>query len=95
MRMWKITFFGLKSGQDWSDRGNTPTKNSQEYHPHPPREIGPAQLCSVTEIAPRSPLLYVNRSPILYGFRVHAKTIRYNMKIALIFFKFTNDKNKP
>ena len=32
-------------------------------------EIGPAQLCCVTEIEPNSPFLCVNRSPIRYGFR--------------------------
>ena len=29
-RGWKITFFGLKSGQDLENRAHTPTKNSQE-----------------------------------------------------------------
>ena len=38
-----------------------------------------AQLLSVTEIAPKSPFLCVNRSPIL--FRVSAKAIRYSVDI--------------
>ena len=44
-------------------------------------EIGAAQLRSVTEIAPKSPLLCVNRSPIRYGFRAGAKDIQYNVNI--------------
>ena len=39
---------------------------------------------SVTEIAPKSPFLCVNRSPIRYGFRVGKKATRYSMNIALI-----------
>ena len=35
-RVWKITFFGLKSGQDLKNRAHTPTKNFQEYPPPPP-----------------------------------------------------------
>ena len=38
-------------------------------------EIGAAQLRSVTEIAPKSPFLYVNRSPIRYGFHIGARAI--------------------
>ena len=35
-RVWKITFFGLKLGQELENWvALTPTKNSQEY-PHPP-----------------------------------------------------------
>ena len=34
--VWKITFFGLKSGQDLKNKVAHPTKNSQEYPP-PPR----------------------------------------------------------
>ena len=41
----------------------------------PSLEIGAAQLLSVTEIAPKSPLLCVNRNPIRYGFRAGAKAI--------------------
>ena len=32
-RVWKITFFGLKSGQDLKNRAHTHTKNFQEYPP--------------------------------------------------------------
>ena len=39
----------------------------------PTLEIGASQLHSVTEIAPKSPFLWVNRSPIRYGFRAGAK----------------------
>ena len=35
-RLKKITFFGLKSGQDLKNRGHTPTKDFQEYPPPPP-----------------------------------------------------------
>ena len=38
-------------------------------------EIGAAQLRSVTEIAPKSPFLRVNRSPIRYGFHIGARAI--------------------
>ena len=34
-RLKKITFFGLKSGQDLKNRGHTPTKDFQEYPPPP------------------------------------------------------------
>ena len=47
-------------------------------------EIGAAQLCYVTEIAPKSPFLCVNRSPNRYDFRGGAKTIRHNVNIALV-----------
>ena len=40
-------------------------------------EIGAAQLRFLTEIAPKSPFLCVNRSPIWYGFRASTKAIRY------------------
>ena len=36
-------------------------------------EIGAAQLCNVSEIAPKSPFLSVNRGPIRYDFRAGAK----------------------
>ena len=39
-------------------------------------EIGAAQLGSVTGLAPKSPFLCVNRSPIQYGFPVGAKAIQ-------------------
>ena len=38
-------------------------------------KIGAAQLLCVTEIAPKSPFLFVNRIPIRYGFRAGAKGI--------------------
>ena len=50
-------------------------------------EIGAAQLPSVqslTEIAPKSPFLCVNRNPIWYGFRAGAKAIQYSIKTYLI-----------
>ena len=40
-------------------------------------------LRSVTEIAPKSPFLCLNRSPIRYSFRANAKVIRKRVKIAL------------
>ena len=46
-------------------------------------EIGAAQLRSVTEIAPKSPFLRVNRSPILYSFRAGAKATRHSVNIFL------------
>ena len=49
---------------------------------HFSHEIGAAQLRSVTEIAPNSLFLFVNRSPIPYGFLAGAKSIRYSMNIA-------------
>ena len=42
-------------------------------------EISAAQLRSVTEIAPKSPFLRVNRSPIRYGFCASAKAIQYSV----------------
>ena len=45
----------------------------------PTLEIGAAQLRSVTEIAPKSPSLCVNRSPIQYGFCAGAKAFRYSV----------------
>ena len=46
-------------------------------------EIDAAQLRSVTEIAPKSPFLRLNRSPILYSFRAVAKAIRHSVNIFL------------
>ena len=43
-----------------------------------------AQLCYVTEIAPKSPFLCVNRSPNRYDFSGGAKTILHNVNIALV-----------
>ena len=45
-RVWKITFFGLKSGQDLKNRAAPPPpppkKNSQEYPPPPPgQQVSP------------------------------------------------------
>ena len=41
------------------------------------------QLRSVAEIEPKSPFSYVNRGPILFGFRVSAKAaIQYSVNIA-------------
>ena len=48
-------------------------------------EIGVTQIRSFTEIAPKSPFLCVNRSPIRYGFRTDAKAILYSVNIALVF----------
>ena len=47
-------------------------------------EIGAAQLRSVTEIAPKTPFLCVNRSPIWYGFRAGTKAIRYSVYLACV-----------
>ena len=47
-------------------------------------EIGSAQLRFVTEIAPKSPFLCVNRSAIRYGLRAGAKAIQYGVNIILI-----------
>ena len=38
-----------------------------------------APVLSVTEIAPKSPLLCLNRSPIEYGFRACANAMRYSV----------------
>ena len=46
-------------------------------------EIGAVQLRFVTEIPPKSPFLYVNRSPIWCDFRGSAKAIQYSVNIAL------------
>ena len=46
-------------------------------------EIGAVQLRFVTEILPKSPFLYVNRSPIWCDFRGSAKAIQYSVNIAL------------
>ena len=51
-------------------------------------EIGAAQLRSVTEIAPKSPLLCVNRSPIQYALRAGAKVIL--IFLCVIFISFLN-----
>ena len=40
---------------------------------HSTFEIATAQLRNITEIAPKSPFLCVNRSPIRYDFHVGAK----------------------
>ena len=45
--------------------------------------IGAAQLRTVREISPKSPLLCVNRSSIPYGFLAGAKAILYSVNIAL------------
>ena len=48
----------------------------------PTFEIDVAQPHSVTEVAPKSPFLCVNRSPIRYDFRAGAKAIRYCVNMA-------------
>ena len=53
------------------------------------REIGAAQLHSVTEIAPNSLILCVNKSPILYSFRAGAKAIRNGVKITVVSSEFS------
>ena len=50
---------------------------------HSTLEIGAAQLRSVPEIAPKSPFLFVNRSPIRYDFRAGAK-VYYEPKLSLL-----------
>ena len=47
-------------------------------------EIGVARLCSVTEIAPKSPLLFVNSSPIWYGLHAGAKVILICLAVIFI-----------
>ena len=42
-----------------------------------PLEIGLAQLRKVTEVAPKSLFLCVNRRPFLYGFSAGSKVIRF------------------
>ena len=42
------------------------------------------QLSSITEIAPKSPFLCLNRNRIRYGFRAGAKAMRYSMNTYLI-----------
>ena len=42
-------------------------------------EIGEEQFRSVTEIAPKSPFLCVNRSPIRYDSRGGAKAIQFGV----------------
>ena len=49
-------------------------------------EIGAAQLRPVTEIAPKSPFLCVNRSPIQYGFPAGAKAIQCSNEFYIVFF---------
>ena len=46
-----------------------------------------AQLHSVTEFAPRSPIFCVNRSSVWCGFCVRARPIRCSTNRALVFFK--------
>ena len=58
------------------------TKSCPVWHEHlsdmwlTTLEISAVQLCSVTEIAPKSLFLYVNRGPIRLGFRAGAKAIQ-------------------
>ena len=52
-------------------------------------EFGAAQLRAVTEIAPKSAFLCVNRCPLRYGFRAGAKAIRYSENTALVYRLFT------
>ena len=46
-------------------------------------KINAVQLRFVTEIAPKSPFLCVNRSTIWYDFHAGAKALRYSMNIQL------------
>ena len=48
---------------------------SKKEQNHSIHSFGAAQFRSVTEIAPKSPLLCVNRSPIWYGFRAGKRDI--------------------
>ena len=52
-------------------------------------EIGTEQLRSVTEIAPKSPFLRVNRSPIRYDFRACATATRYSVIITAWIWMWT------
>ena len=49
-------------------------------------EISVTQLRPVTEIAPKSPFLCVNRSPIQYGFPAGAKAIQCSNEFYIVFF---------
>ena len=51
---------------------------------HSTFKIGVAELCSVTEIVPKSPFLCPKRSPIWYDFRAGAKGTQQSVNIALI-----------
>ena len=48
--------------------------------------MGAAQILSVTEIAPKSRFLCVNRSPIRYGFRAGAEANQHSVTLALVYF---------
>ena len=47
-------------------------------------KIDAAQILSVTEIAPKSRFLCMNRSPILYSFRAVAKATLHSVTLALV-----------
>ena len=59
------------------------TKPLQYVLCHNAFEIVAAQLCAVTETAPKTQFLCVNRSPIRYGFHGGAKAFRNIVNIAL------------
>ena len=81
--VWTEAQFGLifVAAQKLSDIVWTPLRYLTLYF----REIGAAQLPSVTEIAPPEPFLCVKRSPIRYDIRGGAKAIRYSMNTSSIF----------
>ena len=60
--------------------------NYREWHRNPSDswqytlKIGEAQLCSFTEIAPKSTLLCVNKKPIRYGFNAGAIAPRLSVE---------------
>ena len=56
-------------------------------------KINTGQLCSITEIVPKSLFLCVNRSPIQYNFPAGTKVIRYS--VGLDNFWWTLDLSLP
>ena len=60
----------------------TATRSHPVPYEHSTLEIGAAQLRSVRETTPKSPFLYVNRSPSRYSFRAGAKAVQYSVNTA-------------
>ena len=58
-------------------------RNSKKTYPSPLKRLAQCNFDPATEIAPKSPFLWVNRSPIRYDFRAGAKAIRYFVNMAL------------
>ena len=93
--MWKITLFGLKSDQDLSHRAAHPHQEFPGVLPHPlPPPPGKSAQRSFAPLqkSHRNHRSYVCTEALFVSTQ---KLFRYNVNIALIFFKFTNYKNKP